>query len=379
MSAEPPLPDVAASSRALAEREPFPVSRAAGPWVWALAVLGLFLAVLPFYRYDAPAWDVLRVWWPYDPDGPRHPMDLPFHLRRDHPHPDPQRELEPTRLGVRVAAPPGGGAAIARHWRALEVRWNGPPFANVNDASHYDDQRTGDPYSMEGAPQEVKDWSLWESEPAWGVSVRRTFWGPGATLLPTEGRLAWKQLDLTVGIVWLLGPPLVWSLVRSVSFLRSARPPAEPSRWRLAARPWVGTFAAIGGGMLLLNGTWDTSGREHGPTIRDTRVTLVARRDRFSAIHPLFLRLTLDLPREARQTGVDVPSWVVGSRRWGFQADRRDSGRTLPGYAVFDHDDPRGGRPRVAFNLSLWYVLLPAALWSGVSLWRTRAGRMRPA
>ena len=343
----------------------FVLARLLGPWGWALAGLGVLLTAVPPGWSRLPPWDVLKRHHPYArlvPPGRSGGLTDELFYGRD--HPDPQCDLPDPAFAVSVAAPPGRDGRAAWHGRAVAVRWDGPrePVGR------------GLPGPSRSDPAE-RAWAGTTTLPRWGLGVRKRHEGPGALNFP-GGRLGWRRTRVTVAVVWLAGFPLAWSLLRLADGVRHGwdRPPPRP--WRRAARPWVGTFAALAAALLAFGGA-TPEWRPRGPTLFDRTVTVTARRDYHARFHPRFVRLTLDGERPADPVP-GRPAWGYGDRRCGLRADRWDAPRPLPGYAVFDPDSASTFEPRssrVAVDVSLWYLLLPAAAWSAVGLWRTRRRR----
>ena len=189
-------------------------------------------------------------------------------------------------------------------------------------------------------------------------------WKPGGAV-----EVRWSRDDerasglIMVGVGWWAAWAAVLSLVwwpwawRTGRFAGTER----RGRWAVAgraARPWVLTLAALGGLCLAVpHGAWGES-----------RLMAELRRDPHVPWHPRALWLGWNDLTPTAGDGPAAPLW--GGRRWGVTAER--SGWKTFSLALPDRDEVFGGR-RTAWAVSLWYVFLPAAAWSAVSLrgsWR---------
>ena len=381
------------------------LSRLLGPWGWALAGLGAVLIAVPggrYYTADVAATGHL----------PQAGRRLPPAVRSDAGFLADAAENLPPRAAVWVdRAPPGPpGAGRPRHPRRLAVRWRGPafPVADRFDKPFLSHRPDDDPVDGPAA--------AWDS-PAWGVRWRRgttgwEFWGParqwdvtpktrfggidspfdrdagrwethGMAPLPDTalrsyiGPWAWRERELAVSLWWFAGAPLLVSLVRLWRGVRSGWGDPRPAgRWRRAVGPFATTAALFAAAAAAADSEgpdrtwWALPGAGAGCSVRS---------DPFSAWHPRFVRVTFDRPADRS------PGRSVGSRRWGFQFSRTRGPGVIHDLRDDDPDFAPPGTARTAADLSLWYLFLPAALWGGVGLWRTRgssgspAGRMRPA
>ena len=177
--------------------------------------------------------------------------------------------------------------------------------------------------------------------------------------------------------------PLLWSLVRlRGGMTRGWDDPA--GRWRRAVRPWAATAAAVGAATLVL-GPGDFSGADH-PLTDDIAAGADVRRDPHSPGHPRALRVSLEYPTSPSEPRGpydlfphEPAPFRLGDRTRGVQLERENGLRAdFEGHVSYANPSEvvRQGGTRVALDLSLWYALLPAAVWSGVVLWRSR--RLRP-
>ena len=329
--------------------------RLLGPWGWCFALLGLALAVAPGDFYFTPSEEGRR-----DPSGPTWPAGLCICAGRP-------GWLYPPEIDD-------------RHRRAIGAWIAGPSAAVV-------DRRNG-PGPAGPLPAERRWVGEW-SAPAWGLSGKQAFRGdldPEDLYPDPAGGEAYRVASFQAGAIWLAGVPLLWSLIRLRHGVRNGWD-APAGRWRRAARPWGLTGAVIGAAALAL-GPGDSSGSGH-EIFDGVDAMATVRRDPFSPGHPRFLRLALDLPTppSPKRGEYDLvpdrpPPIDWGDRTRGVQCQRHNGLRTdFQGHVSYVNpfDVPRQGGTKLALDVSLWYALLPAALWSGVVLWRSRAGRMRPA
>ena len=199
-----------------------------------------------------------------------------------------------------------------------------------------------------------------------------------------DRRGAWRETRLTIGAVWLVGFPLLWSLGRLLAGVtRGWGEPRPYGAWRRAIRPFAWTCGAVGIALIAFGG----GEFHHGPMFGEITVSAAARRDPFNPGCFRFLRIAVDRPLAEVPDDWDLrtdpeprPEWSFGHRGIGLHADRR-LGTRFFGYRLGGDPDQPDYEERTALDLSLWYALLPAALWSGASLWRSarRAARQRAA
>ena len=346
------------------------VGRLLGPWAWALAALGAVLLAFPPGGYLSPGLPASSGMpaggRTFKPEGQ---SEAQFHA-------DAARRLPP-RLGAQVGAPTLGGL---HHWpwrpRVLTLS-SRTPARSIARAGGASVTRF----------VVLREWDVLEERPGWGVTWWRgwtgqSVTGPGRVFM---GPWEWEESGASVSLGWFVGLPLalsLWRAGRGASVGRGEpRPPGRWDRLIAALRPAAWTAAAFAVGCVILGSGWRTEG--------GTAIHWGARRDPLHAPHPRFLRL--DVSRPATD---DDASWALGRRAWGLQISRlrhvpaepftpesaaAQLNRAWRGGNDADPDFPDAGRVRFAVDLSLWYALLPAALWSGGVLWRARAGRMRPA
>ena len=342
------------------------LGRLLGPWGWCLALLGATAAAFPGTAYDWPpgAFD----------------FNAPAPSAAERAELDRRRALASCASGVSVLRAEDA-ALHPRYGRALELRWAGRPFLTADrvDADYPD--ATFDRHAAwpAGAFSPAWGWAAWR---LWGGEIGS---GPNGELPTVFGReFAWKVAMLLIALPWLAGWPLLWSLWRFVAGVRGGWGDPRPApAWRRATFPFAATFAAIAVASIVLADPGVAR-----PTGGAGVFGFAPLRDPFADAHPWALRLVLtDRPPPA-------PPWVYleevhrpadgdpgtfGNRRWGLRVTNRRGARVrVPGAGAFLTE------PDVfAVHLSLWYALLPTALWSGTVLWRTRrrdrAGRMRPA
>ena len=328
------------------------VARLLGPWAWAAAILGAAVSLLPI---------------------------------ESHPRPPAGAGSEPTAdraTGVRVT-PAAAAGFPGLYWRAVTVAWCGPAFGTP-DRLHLPDP---DP-----AAERFAAWHRRAGSPAGGWAAWRSYGGATGSGPDGEwptvwgGELAWRTVGLSLALPWLLGVPLLVSLARAVAAARGGwGDPVPAGRWRRAARPWAATFAAIGTAAVLF------AGPRPVPTGGGTHVEFAPLRDPYVDPHPRGLRLVVVRapPPGPPALGLllmdaGTTDRTLGGRRLGVRVESVRSDPAVRGVPV-----PTWSR--TAVDLSLWYALLPAAAWSGLTLWRTRAGgrsrtspaaspgRMRPA
>ena len=382
------------------------LGRLLGPWGWCLALLGAVSIAVPggrYYSADVAATGHL----------PQAGRRLPPPLQSDAGFlADAAKNLPPrTAVWVDRAPPAPPGGARTWHPRLLAARWREPAFP-VAERFHAPLVSWLDDDPVDGPEVE---WST----PAWGVTARRRtsgweFWGPVRSWKPGGGRRgwpgipafdrdadrwgtngpfsslkprdpsdravtnyvgpwAWREREVRVSLWWFAGLPLLISVARLGRGVRSGWGDPRPAgRWRRAVRPFAATAAAIAAVAVAAGwGGPDRTAWVFPPTGSGCSV----RSDPFAAWHPRFVRGTID------ERGDAAPAWSVGDRCWGFQASRTRNSAEIawPDRRTDDPDFAPPGTARTAVDLSLWYAFLPAALWSGTVLWRTRGGRMRPA
>ncbi|NNJ25196.1 hypothetical protein [Alienimonas chondri] len=345
------------------------LGRLLGPWGWASAILGTLIATFPGQIYQTPPAPELSG----AGRGERTLTEEEEAILAVERH---------AAFSVSLDRPSGIHAA---HLRSVEIGFDGPASSDEL-AQQYLRRDLHLPIRGYYAPPPKPDW-VWEIDaPLVGLSLSRKydFQGPrfSSRVANATAPTAWKTIDATVGIVWFLLAPLLWTLVRIGQAWRHGWPLPKPfGRWRRAVRPWAVTFGLLGAGLLWLGGT-----KNAGQSFGETRLSMDLRRDAYSPSHPRFVRLSVahPLPPAVVPAGLEYPregpvGWYWGDRQRGLLLERRNASQGVLARFPTRADNPRRGESLTSLDLSLWYVLLPAALWSGVVLWRTRPERMRSA
>ena len=307
---------------------------AAGPFAWLLVALGAAVCAAPGVPYT-------RV-----PPGGE----------------DPGRRVGGNSVRVTLGAAPGAWVGIdERHLRAASVVAEGPPFSTDMPNAR---ARLG--------LHRVNEYRF----PRWGLAHLQQFDGDVSAPSgrdPRTGRRAYRQVFVTVGIVWLLGGPLLWCgvrLWRGAPWRGRGEPRPPGLTWRLA-RPWAATLGLIGAFTLAL-GRGPVTGHMHD--FGETAIVGGVRADPFTPAHPRFLRLAVDRPGPPAKDGGRTPARptvTVGSRARGLQAYRADGVRwdaRVPSPPWDYHEAPAPGRTRRCAEVSLWYVAAIPLAWSGAAL-----------
>ncbi|NNJ25435.1 hypothetical protein [Alienimonas chondri] len=197
-----------------------------------------------------------------------------------------------------------------------------------------------------------------------------------------------RMLKINVGWIvgWALGLSLLWWgwAASTGRFARSLDDRSlndgsldhggqRTGRWtalRRAARPWLAGFALVGGLCLLA---------PYGSGWEDHSLKAEVRRDPHTPLHPRVLWVAWERDNPSAPPQGTPLFWAHGSapaeplwfaREWGLRVEKA---RIAPPMGCSDRDASRGGRPRIAAAISLWWLAAPLALWSAGSLWNSRS------
>ncbi len=237
------------------------LARLLEPWVWALAGLGAVLIAVP-----GPAYQLPPERHPARPGGAGPPSNLNYADVVD----------------WRVRAHPAAGVWVGAPDSGISV-WHGRAVTGWLSR-----EKPGPP----PAPAASADWT-WRSEP-WGLRVRRG----EQTYESARPPRTFEMSLAAVGIGWLAGLPLLWSLVRLWIGVRGGWGDPQPAgRWRRVSRPWAATLVSLAAAAVWAGG--GLGERETGPTVAEVKVTVAARRSPFTPLHPRFLRVVVDRPDAA--------------------------------------------------------------------------------